>query len=76
MKTAPGGGGDHNDVLQHYRRTAARQEQLDAWADTARDLLAAGTPPLVPLHICRALWRRGRGDRALALELARIKGAP
>lgn len=56
------------------QRTVARVElHLDAWVAAALHLHAVGTPPLVPLAVSRALWRRG--DRELASELARLQGA-
>jgi hypothetical protein len=39
---------------------------LHGWRDAAKHLLAAGHPPLVPLEVRRALWRRGGNDRELA----------
>lgn len=32
--------------------------QLDGWRDAARDVLATGHMPLVPIEVRRALWRR------------------
>jgi len=46
---------------------------LDGWRDAAEFLLSLGYPPMVPLPVARALWRRG--DRELALRLAQIRGA-
>ncbi len=48
---------------------------LDAWADAARHLFSHGLPPLVPVEVCRALYRRGGADRELAERLHSYGGA-
>jgi hypothetical protein len=46
--------------------------QLDGAKAAAEYLLGLGLPPLFPVDVIRALWRRG--DRELAITLARIRG--
>jgi hypothetical protein len=53
-------------------RPALTPNNLDAWADTARYLFSHGLTPLVPVEVCRALYRRG--DRELAELLHRRYG--
>lgn len=75
------------ELLAHLRigrRAAAKHERaqgrtealidrdLDAWVAAAEHLHHFGLPPLVPLHVSRALWKRG--NRSLAAELARLQG--
>jgi hypothetical protein len=49
--------------------------QLDAWADTARYVIdTTGCTPMVPVEVLRRLWNRGGDDRALAEKL-RTAGA-
>jgi hypothetical protein len=55
-----------------YEPLPLTEHQLDGARDAARYLLAHGLPPLFPLPTIRALWRRG--ERALALRLAKIRG--
>jgi hypothetical protein len=47
------------------------EHQLAGAEAAARHLLAHRLPPLFPLPVIRALWKR---DRALASTLARIRG--
>lgn len=47
---------------------------LDAGADAARHLVAAGYTPLLPADVLRALWRRGGHDRAMAQSLYGLGG--
>lgn len=39
---------------------------LDRWRDAALHVLDTGAMPVFPIEVCRALWRRGGPDRALA----------
>lgn len=47
------------------------EHALDSWRATAEYLLANAGPPLVPLEVRRALYRRGGRDRELAERLHR-----
>ena len=46
--------------------TPLSQWALDGWRDAAAHLLDTGWMPVLPIEVCRALWRRGGPDRALA----------
>ena len=46
--------------------------QLDGAKAAAEHLLALDLPPLFPLAVIRAIWKR---DRKLSVTLARIRGA-
>ena len=50
--------------------TALSDNQLDAWADTARYVIdTTGCTPMLPVEVLRRLWQRGGDDRALAEKL-------
>jgi hypothetical protein len=52
---------------------APSAKMVDAGVTAAGHLLDAGLTPIVALPTLRALWRRG--DRALAMQLAKLRGA-
>lgn len=56
-----------------YEPLPLTDHQLDGAVDAAEHLMACGLPPIFALDTLRALWRRG--DRELALMLARTRGA-
>lgn len=41
-------------------------QALDGWVAAALHVLDTGQIPVFPREVCRALWRRGGPDRALA----------
>ena len=47
---------------------------LDGWRDAGLHLLTEGWVPLLPIEVCRALWRRGGADRKLAELLDELCG--
>jgi hypothetical protein len=58
----------------NYDDEELSEYQLDGWRDAALMILAVGLVPLVPITVCRQLWRRP-ADRKLATRLARLGGA-
>jgi hypothetical protein len=59
---------------ERERTESLTEQALDGWVAASRHLMSLGYPPVVPMPVLRALWRR-RADRELALMLARIQGA-
>jgi hypothetical protein len=62
----------HSDPW-HYDEPPSTAHQLDGAVAAAEYLMVHGLAPVFRIDTIRALWRRG--DRRLAVKLARLQGA-